>query len=106
MAATRVTEVERNYFVRKVGAAPPTEPLNNLKRRYFYSFLTGKPMSGRTSLANLEMMWLEKVITDAGQSVTDANSYETLWKLAVETLSITPSKYLADNQITFFLNAP
>lgn len=106
MAATRVSEVERAYFVRKAGGATPTEPLNNIRRRYFYTFLTGQLMTARTSLNELEAMWLTKVITDAGATVTDTVNYEILWKQAVMTLNKTPSKYLADNKILFYVNAP
>ena len=51
-------------------------------------------------------MWLTKVITDAGATVTDSVNYEVLWKQAVMTLSKVPSKFLSDNKIIFFQNAP
>jgi len=102
-----LTQLEREYFVRKVGGALPTEPLENLKRRYFVSFLAGSyPVSSSVSIGELESNWLIKVIVDAGGTVNDEDDYSALWKIAVVELGKTPSKYLADNQKIFFLHAP
>lgn len=106
MAASFLQQLERNYFVRKAGGAEPREPLNNIKRRYFYTFLTGQPMSARTPLGELEALWLTKVVADSGATVTDSVNYEVLWKQAVMTLSKVPSKFVNDNKIIFFQNAP
>lgn len=106
MAASFLGQLERDYFVRKAGGAPNSEKLNNIKRRYFYTYLTGTPMSARTSLAELEQLWLQKLVLTAGQSLPDSVNYEVLWKQAVISISKVPSKYLADNKITFFRNAP
>ena len=106
MAASFLRQLERDYFVRKAGGAPNSEKLNSIKRRYYYTFLTGYPMSSRTSLNELEQLWLQKLVTDAGGTITDGVNYEVLWKQAVMAISKVPSKYLADNKITFFRNAP
>lgn len=102
MAATRLTQVERAYFVRKVGAALPTEPLNNIKRRYMMG-VVGSSVNGRTPYHQLEKLWLLAVI---GGAATNFNSIEELWRQAVISISKVPVKYLNDNKITFYLNAP
>lgn len=101
MAATRLTQVERAYFTRKAGGALPTEPLNNLKRRYMAG-VVGSGVNAQTPLHQLEKLWLVEVI---GGAVQDFDSIEGLWREAVVSIGETPSKYLNDNKITFYLNA-
>lgn len=103
MAATRLHEVERAYFVRKVGGAEPTKPLNQIKREYFIAQTGAAPT--HVTLPELERRWLISVINAGGGTVVDRTSDGHLWKLAVTTLSLTPSEYLNDNKITFYLNA-
>lgn len=59
--ATRLTQVERAYFTRKAGGALPTEPLNNLKRRYMAGVI-GAGVNAQTPLHQLEKLWLLEVI--------------------------------------------
>lgn len=102
MAATRLSEVERAYYVRKAGGAAPTEPLNQLKRRYWGTIITAG--SGpQTPFNQLEKRWLLAVI---GQAAQNYNSIEDLWREAVISIGETPSPYLNDNKIKFYLNAP
>lgn len=101
MALTRLTEVERAYFVRKAGGAEPREPLNNIKRRYI-SGVIGAGVNAQTPLHQLEKLWLLSVI---GGAARNFNSIEELWRQAVISLGLTPSKFLNDNKITFYLNA-
>lgn len=101
MAATRLTEVERAYFVRKAGGAIPTEPLNNIKRRYMAS-VVGAGVTPQMPLHQLEKLWLVKVI---GGAARDFKSIEELWRQAVLSISKTPKTSLNDNKITFYLNA-
>lgn len=99
-------QLEREYFVRKVGVAIPTEPLNNIKRRYFVSFLTGVTNVGpHVPFYDLEFYWLTKVITDGGGVLTGDEDYSALWKIIVAQLGKTPSKYRADNEKIFYLHA-
>jgi hypothetical protein len=97
----RLREVERAYFVRKAGGAEPTEPLNNLKRRYMAETIGGGT-SPQTPMHELEKLWLLAVIGGAG----DFQSNADLWKLAVSSLGETPSAYENDNKIKFYVNAP
>jgi hypothetical protein len=99
-----LTQVERNYFVRKAGGATPTERLTSVKRRYIAGFLGGGT-NAQTSLAQMEKLWLMKVLADATITVTDKNSIEELWRLSVVSISKSPSKFLNDNKITFYVNA-
>ena len=96
-------QLEREYFVRKVGGANNTEPLNNIKRRYFVSFLTGYSVGPNVHLDELESNWLVKTITDKGGTVNDDDDYTALWKIAVAQFGQTPSAYLADNQRIFYV---
>lgn len=102
-----LSQLEREYFVKKVGAALPTESLNSIKRRYFVSFLTGDfPVDPDTSIIELESNWLTKVVTTGGATITDDEDYAALWKIAVAQLEITPSNYLNQNKRLFFASAP
>lgn len=103
MAATRLQEVERAYFRRKVGATAAQEPLQNLKRRYISGFVAGT--NPTTKIDELEKMFLRKIISDAGATPTN-NYLATLWRQAVVAVGKVPSKYINDNKITFYLNAP
>jgi len=98
-------QLEREYFVKKVGGANNSEPLNNIKRRYFVSFLTGYPVGPGVHLDELESSWLVKTITDKGGTVNDDDDYAALWKIAVAQFGQTPSGYLADNQRMFYVNS-
>lgn len=98
----RLREVERAYFVRKVGGAAPTEPLNNIKRRYMVGVI-GSGVSAKTSMDQLEKLWLLAVI---GTAVPDFGANSELWKLAVSSIGKIPTNYENDNKIIFYLNAP
>lgn len=103
MAATRLTQVERAYFVRKAGGAAPTKPLNQIKREYFIAQTGAAPTYIKTS--ELELRWLRKIITDALHTIQEDDSEAGLWQQAVITLGLTPSQFINDNKITFYLNA-
>jgi len=62
----------------------------------------GAGVNAQTQLNQLEKLWLGKVI---GGAAINFNSIEELWRQAVISISKTPSKYLNDNKITFYLNA-
>ncbi len=99
-----LSQIERAYFVQKVGGAEPREPLNNIKRRYMSGFI-GAGVSARTPLQQLEKLWLAKILANAGITTMNFNSVENLWKLVVISISQTPSNYLNDNKIKFYSNA-
>ena len=96
-------KAERDYFIRKVGTSVPTESMNNIKRRYFLSQVTG---NARENINSLETRWLSKVITDAGGTPSNTKSDVTLWKQAVIAIGKVPSNYIIDNKLKFYLNAP
>src|SRR4051812_22021289 len=100
--AVRLREVERAYFVRKAGGAVPTEPLNNIKRRYMAG-VVGAGVTPQTQLEQLEKLWLVKTI---GGAATNFNSIEELWRQAVIAISKTPVPQNSQNKITFYVNAP
>lgn len=103
MPATRLTEVERAYFRRKAGGALPSEPFNNLKRRYIAGFVGG--VSPSIKMHEMEALFLTKIISDAGGTPTSPYVGD-LWRQAVAAIGQVPSKYEADNKIKFYLNAP
>lgn len=101
MAATRLSEVERAYFVRKVSGAPASEPFNNIRRRYIGSQVSIGPQE---KIESIENKWLLKIITDGGDTPS-GNDNGTLWREAVVAIGETPSRYVNDNKIIFYINA-
>ena len=93
---------ERNYFVRKAGGAAPTEPLNNIKRRYM-SGVVGAGVNARTPMNQLEKLWLLAVI---GGAARNFNSVEELWAQAVMAIGQTPVDQVNGNKLKFYQNAP
>lgn len=99
---TKLTTIERAYFVRKAAGANPTEPLNSIKRRYM-SGVVGASAVPNMPFAQLEKLWLLSVI---GGAARDFNSVAELWRQAVISVGVEPSNFLNDNKIKFYLNAP
>jgi len=99
---SRLTELERAYFVRKSGGAAPTKPFNQIKREYIAGFISGLEPSVR--MPEAEIRWLRKIADDDGQ--TPAKYVNDLWKQALISIGETPSDQLSDNKIKFYLNAP
>lgn len=100
MAATRLSEVERAFFVRNLGGALTKRPLNDIKREYFISQIGGNQFSG---LNDLETRWLRGIVVDDSQ--TPVENKAGLWKQAVISVGGTVSQFETDNKITFYLNA-
>ena len=99
--AADLTQAERAYFVRKAGGAVPTEPLNNIKRRYM-SGVVGAGVNSRTPIKQLEKLWLLAVIGGAAQNF---NSIEELWRQATMAAGQVPTNNLEGNKLKFYLNA-
>jgi hypothetical protein len=97
----KLSELERKYFVQKSGGAEPTEPLNNIRRRYMQSLVGA---DANTPFNELEAMWLVHVINDNSGTVTNSRSNATLWKDAVIAIGETPSTYITENQKIFYTN--
>jgi len=100
--AADLTIAERAYFVRKAGGAQPTEPLNNIKRRYMMG-VVGASVNGRTPFSQLERLWLLAVI---GGPARDFDSVEEMWRQAVQAIGQVPERRLSGNKIKFYYNAP
>lgn len=92
-----ISQREREYFVSKVGGAEPTEPLNNVKMRYFGSL----DLPGRT-VVEKEKAWLRKIIRDAGETPVSINQAE-LWFEAASAVG-TVNRTLSNNKLQVFLN--
>lgn len=103
--AVRLPEVERAYFVRKLGVnADNTKPLNQIKREYFAKFVASG--NATTPFNELELRWILKVLNDATITPANPNSMADLWKQMVLAVSQTPVRNIDQNRITFYLNAP
>jgi len=103
MAATRLKEVERAYFVRKnPGADAPTKPFNQIKRDYIVGFIGG--IGKATKMEMIETLWLQKIAADAGYSPSP--HLGDLWKQAVLSIGQNPTNNYNDNKIKFYVNAP
>jgi len=94
MARKSLSELERKYFVEKVGGAETNEPLNGLKRRYWLSSFSG---DRNTGMNDLEKDWLRKIINDNGGTPT-SDYLSTLYVEAVAALSGDPTKYINENK--------
>jgi hypothetical protein len=92
-----LTEAERSYFIKKLGGIQPaSKPLNQLKIEFYRS------QTGATSknLQLLERLWLLSVV---GES-SDIN-FSNLWKEAVVKIGQTPTNFINQNRLTYYLNA-
>ena len=94
MARTSLTELERRYFVEKAGGAVPSEPLNNIKRRYWLDSIGG---DRNTGFNDLEKDWLRNIINDNG-GTPSSNRTSDLFVQAVAALGGDPTKYINQNK--------
>jgi len=102
MPATRINEIERAYFIRKLGGTNlPSKPFNQIKREYIAAFVGGA--SGKISMSELETLWLRKIAADFGY--TPEESTPGLWKQAVMSIAQVPSRFVEENRMIFFINA-
>lgn len=94
MARASLSELERRYFVSKVGGSTTDEPLSNIKRRYWLGLLGGDKNTG---FNDLEKNWLKKIINDNG-ATPSSNYLSTLYIEAVSSLGGKPTKYINENK--------
>uniref|UniRef100_A0A6M3LF14 Uncharacterized protein n=1 Tax=viral metagenome TaxID=1070528 RepID=A0A6M3LF14_9ZZZZ len=100
----RLPELERAYFIRKLGGTQgPTKPLNQIKREYWSSFV-GEG-AANTPFNELELRWILRVLGDAGITPANSNSEADLWKQMVLSITEVPVNYINQNKITFYINA-
>jgi hypothetical protein len=100
-----LTAVERAYFIRKLGGnQSPQKSTSQIKREYISAYIGGA--TPQTSMEELEYQWQLKVLADAGVAENDLDKVSDLWKEMVATTGQTPSHYINDNIIKFYLNAP
>lgn len=101
--AVRLAEVERKYFIRKLGQeVPASMSLNEIKIRYWVSYVGG--FAQGTPFNDMENAWIEKLITDA----TPDPGYDWAddWKEMVSAIGQIPTKYINQNKLIFYTNAP
>ena len=92
---TKLTQLEREYFVRKLGGAAQTRPFNDIKREYLISQVGA--VSPSETVVSLEKKWLRDLIGGA-DSTTEAE----LWAEAVISEGGIPTKYVNQNKRIFF----
>lgn len=99
---------EREFYYRKLGAATPQKPLNQLARDYYLSYLGSNVADNKTPLDQLETVWAKQFIRNNGGTPPSGNNHSQLWRQLVVVIGkgSQASKYLNDNRLTFFLNAP
>lgn len=102
MPVTRLTEVERAYFVRKSGGAAPTRTYNQIKRDYIAGFVGS--LGKAEKMHQAETVWLQKVASDDGQ--TPGNYLSELWKQAASSVGETPTANMQENMVKFYISAP
>ena len=99
--AVRLSEIERKYFVRKLAEeVSPTTPLNDIKIRYWVKYVGGFPANAPFN--DMEWAWIMKVI---GAATASRDDWDDAWKEMVISIGKTPSKYIDENKIIFYLNA-
>lgn len=97
-----LSQAEREYFIRKLNKADSNlKRTTQIKREYFIFFLgQGNP---NVSLRELEDLWIDKTIFDAGGTEVESEGDE--WKTMVALIGKTPSEFINSNKLTFYLNA-
>ena len=98
----RLSEVERLYYVHKIGGASPTTPLNQIKRQYWISIVGG---TAQTPFNQLEGEWMTHVISNSGLIPINPNSDAELWRQMVITIGLSPTKNINQNKILFYISA-
>lgn len=97
--AVRLAEVERKYFIRKLGQEiPASMSLNEVKIRYWVSYVGGFPQG--TPFSDMEDAWITKVINKPDTDYSDD------WIEMVISIGKIPTKYINQNKLIFYLNAP
>jgi hypothetical protein len=102
--ANILSQLERQYFVRKLGVVEPKERIESIKRRYFITQIA--PAQQYMNLYDLEWDWMVKFLTDNSIPQTGDEEYQAMWQLMVRAIGQVPLKYINDNQIIFYKNAP
>ncbi len=103
MAATFLRQAERAFLLRKTTGFTAQTPVGQLRRVYYATYLGGD--NSAATLADLEARWMKKYITDQGATPIASDYAPELWQQIVASIGKTPSKFMNDNQLTFYLNA-
>ena len=96
-------ELERSWFATQVGSANDQLTTNELKRQFYISQIGGTS-ANVNYLADLEKQWLRFLIDANGETPSDTNHVETLWREVVVSEGLTPSNYVNDNKQIFYRN--
>lgn len=97
----RLSEVERNWFVKKLGGANPTDSLNDVKRRYYISVIGGASANVRY-LDDLEKQWVRSVIVVNG-ATPSGKFLGDLWKQLNASAGVRVSRNLDENKLNYYL---
>jgi len=100
MPIKRLSQLEREYFVKKAGGADPQEPLDQIKRRYFCSYVGG---TDKDTFSELESSWQTKVIATNG-GTPNSNYASDLWREMVVSIGEIPGTTSTENQRIFYTN--
>lgn len=98
----KLSEVERTYYVHKIGGASPTTPLNQIKRQHWISVIGG---TAQTPFNQLESNWMIHVISNSGFVPMNPNSTADLWRQMVISIGLTPTDYVDQNKMLFYIGA-
>lgn len=89
-----LNQLAREYFIRKLGGAEPTERLTSIQKKYFISQVGAT--SPNESLDSLEKRWLRDLVGGSSSEETE------LWAEAVLAEGGTPTKFVNQNKRIFF----
>lgn len=96
------TQLEREYYIRKIASATVSSQttLSQLQRRYWAS-VVGAGVGSNMTLEQLQKAWLYKEIANRGGTPTGGRVSD-LWKTLVSAISQTPSVRQEENKRLFF----
>lgn len=95
-----LSDIERQYYARKVTGATPQTPFGQLKKE----FLASQVGEGRY-WPNQMRNWLRKLVNDNGGTPRGNNTSDLL-KQALAALGIAQSTSINENMRNLFINLP
>lgn len=112
--AKRSTSAERDYYVAHTTGTSAQTPFGQLQRTFMMQYIQNnepgmtapkKALVQAQPFDELILRWLKVWITANGGTPPSNRYLSSHWMAAVSLLGKPVSKYVGDNQTTFFLNA-
>lgn len=101
MAKKTISQIEREWFL-GVSSGTAQTRLDDLKRRYYIKRVSNAAKNETTE--NLERAWLRAMITENGSTPSTTQQHSDLWAELVRAIGYTPFKQVNENKRLFYLN--